>query len=56
MKLTLTITQEELESLKKALYQAIRDAQSVNEEENLVSVEQQVWAAAQEAEEEGCGW
>ena len=56
MRLTLTITKEELEALKKALYTAIRDAQSVNEEENLVSVEQQVWAAEQEADEERCGW
>ena len=56
MRLTLTLTQEELEALKKALYTAIRDAQSVNEEENLVSVEQMVWTAAQEAEEERCGW
>lgn len=56
MKLTLILTNEEIEALKKALYTAIRDAQSVNEEENLVSVEQQVWTAAQEAEEERCGW
>lgn len=56
MKLTLDLTKEELEALEKALQTAIRDAQSVTEEENLDNVQQKVWTAAQEAEEERWGW
>jgi len=51
MKLTLNLTNEELEALEKALQTAIRDTQSVTEEENLDSVQQKIWTETQEAQE-----
>ena len=51
--LQLKLTSEETEALEKALQVAIRDAQSVTEEENLASVQQKLWTAEQEDEERG---
>lgn len=49
--LQLKLTSEETEALEKALQVAIRDAQSVTEEEHLASVQQKLWIAEQEDEE-----
>lgn len=49
--LELKLTNEETEALEKAIQIAIRDAQSVTEEENLASVQQKLWTAEQEDEE-----
>lgn len=51
--LQLKLTNEETEALEKALQTAIRDAQSVMEEEYLTSVQQKLWTAEQEDEERG---
>lgn len=51
--LQLKLTSEETEALEKALQTAIRDAQSVMEEEYLTSVQQKLWIAEQEDEERG---